>query len=34
MKPVEPAALVSAVANLAGRPSRHPPPVSGMAHSA
>jgi signal transduction histidine kinase/DNA-binding response OmpR family regulator len=32
MKPVDPASLVSAVANLAGRPSRHPPPPSGVAH--
>ncbi len=34
MKPVDPLSLVSAVANLAGRPSRHPPPPSGISHSA
>ncbi len=32
MKPVDPASLVSAVANLAGRPSRRPPPATGAAH--
>ncbi len=32
MKPVNPVSLVSAVANLAGRPSRRPPPASGVAH--
>jgi signal transduction histidine kinase/DNA-binding response OmpR family regulator len=33
MKPVDPVSLVSAVASLAGRPSRRPPPTSGMGRS-